>query len=79
MNRFYTIGYWGWTDVQEFVEFLKDLGIGILVDVRRFPRSKNPCSNRENLKAELNKHRIRYVFMGETLGGYRRGGYDKYT
>jgi len=79
MNGFYTIGYWGWTDVREFIEFLKDLGIGILVDVRRFPRSKNPGFNGENLEAELKKHTIRYVFMGETLGGYRRGGYKKYT
>lgn len=79
MNRFYTIGYWGWTDVREFIAFLKDLRIGILVDVRRFPRSKNPGFNKENLEAELNKHRIRYVFMGDSLGGYRRGGYEKYT
>jgi len=70
MNRFYTIGYWGWRDVREFIEFLKDLGIRILVDVRRFPRSKNSGFNRENLEAELNKHTMRYVFMGETLGGY---------
>jgi len=79
MNRFYTIGYWGWRDVREFIEFLKDLGIRILVDVRRFPRSKNSGFNRENLEAELNKHTMRYVFMGETLGGYQRGGYEKYT
>jgi len=79
MNGFYTIGYWGWTDVREFIEFLKGLEIGILVDVRRFPRSKNPGFNSGNLEAELTKHMMGYVFMGETLGGYRRGGYEKYT
>ena len=79
MNRFYTIGYGGVEGCPGIHRSLKDLRIGILVDVRRFPRSKNPGFDRENLEAELNKHTIRYVFMGETLGGYQRGGYEKYT
>ena len=79
MNMVYTIGYGGWRSLQKFIEFLKGLEIEMLVDVRRFPTSKNPSFKRENLEAELNKHGIRYEFIGETLGGYRRGGYQKHT
>lgn len=79
MNAVYTIGYGGWRSLQKFINFLKDVEINFLVDVRRFPTSKKPEFRRENLEAELNRHGIRYEFLGETLGGYRRGGYQKYT
>ncbi|MFQ6095463.1 MAG: DUF488 family protein [Candidatus Bathyarchaeia archaeon] len=79
MNTIYTIGYGSWRSLQKFIKFLKELEIGLLVDVRRFPRSKNPEFERENLEAELKRHGMRYEFMGESLGGYRRGGYQKHT
>ena len=78
MNKIYALGYGNWKKVQEFVRRLKSLEIGVLVDVRRFPKSKNPDFTRENLEIELPKSGIRYECMSETLGGFRRGGYQKH-
>ncbi len=50
----------------------------VLVDIRRFPKSKNPQFTRENLAWELSRNGIRYKYMGDILGGYRRGGYERY-
>ena len=72
-------GYAGFKKLSEVIELLNRFEVGILVDVRRFPKSKNPHFTRESLEAELPKHGIRYIYMGESLGGYRRGGYQKYT
>jgi len=77
-SKVYALGYGGWKDLQGFIEHLKRLGVNMLVDVRRFPRSKKPEFNGENLKVELPKHSVRYEYMGDTLGGFRRGGYQKY-
>lgn len=58
---------------------LKRYNIGVLIDVRRFPKSKKfPHFNRENLKRELSSNNIRYLWLGESLGGFREGGYIKY-
>jgi len=77
-NRIFALGYAGWRNLEDFIDALKGLGVGILIDVRRFPTSKNPDFMGENLKTELPKHGIRYVYMGDLLGGYRRGGYRRY-
>ena len=79
MNRIYALGYGNWKRLQDFVKHLKTFEIGVLVDVRRFPTSKNPEFKRENLEIELPRLGIRYVCMSETLGGFRKGGYKKYT
>ena len=51
-----------------------------MADVRRFPTSKkHPHFSRENLGPALKEAGIEYVFLGEELGGYRRGGYEAYT
>ena len=73
----YTIGYGG-RKFSAFLSLLKEHGIEIVVDVRRFPRSKDEDYNREVLEENLGAQGIRYVFMGETLGGFR-GGYEAYT
>lgn len=78
MSKAYSLGYGGWDELQEFVEFLKSLGVDILVDVRRFPTSKNPEFKGETLMSELLKHEIAYECMSETLGGYRKGGYQRH-
>lgn len=78
MVKVYSVGYGGWRNLEDFIEYLKGLNVAVLVDVRRFPTSKNPDFKRENLEVELSKHNIRYEFMGETLGGYRRGGYERH-
>jgi uncharacterized protein (DUF488 family) len=79
MKKVYALGYGNWKRLQDFVEHLKMFEISVLVDVRRFPTSKNPEFKRENLEVELPKLGIRYVCMSETLGGFRRGGYKRYT
>ncbi len=73
----WTIGYSG-RSKQTFLALLKDYGIEILVDVRHFPTSKNPDFKREALEVWLPENGIRYVWLGDLLGGYRRGGYERY-
>ena len=78
MNKIYALGYGNWKKLQEFVRRLKTLKIDVLVDVRRFPKSKNPEFTKENLEIELPKSGIKYECMSETLGGFRKGGYQKH-
>jgi uncharacterized protein (DUF488 family) len=65
----YTVGY-GSRSFDNFLSLLKKYRIDYLVDVRSKPYSRfNPAYTKENLEENLRKHYIRYVFMGETLGG----------
>ena len=65
----YTIGY-GNRSVDEFIDVLQAHEIAYLIDVRSAPYSRyKPEFSREPLEAELQRHGIRYVFMGDTLGG----------
>ncbi|MBS7639871.1 MAG: DUF488 domain-containing protein [Candidatus Bathyarchaeia archaeon] len=75
--KVYTIGYAG-MNISEFIKVLKDHGVTTVVDVRRFPKSKDPAFTRENLENNLRDNGIKYVFLGESLGGFVRGGYEKY-
>jgi len=72
----YTIGY-GNRKFEDFVSLLKRHRINIVVDIRRFPKSVYLEYVKENLEKELPKFGIKYVFMGDTLGGFRRG-YEKH-
>ena len=72
-----TIGY-GNRKFEDFVSLLKKHKIDTVVDVRRFPKSRHPEYVKESLEQELPNFGIRYVFMGDMLGGFR-GGYQKYT
>ncbi len=73
----FTIGYGG-RKFANFISLLKEHNIAFLVDVRRFPKSKVPEYNKESLEAKLPWFGISYIFLGDTLGGFRRGGYPKY-
>ncbi|GAB4341043.1 MAG: DUF488 domain-containing protein [Flammeovirgaceae bacterium] len=65
----YTIGH-GNRKLEDFLALLKDFGIEYLIDVRSQPYSKfNPHFNQHNLKFFLEQNGIKYVFMGDTLGG----------
>ncbi len=79
MGRIFSLGYANWKKLDKMLRSLKEYGVEVLVDIRRFPKSKNPEFTGENLMAELPKHGIEYRFMGDLLGGYRRGGYERYT
>ncbi|WP_305952598.1 DUF488 family protein [Emticicia oligotrophica] len=65
----YTIGH-GNRKQEDFLALLKDFGIEYLIDVRSQPYSKfNPQFNQNDLKFFLERNGIKYVFMGDTIGG----------
>lgn len=62
-----------------FIDLLKNYEINAVADVRRFPTSKKyPHFERYNLQSELETNKINYFWLGEFLGGYRKGGYQLY-
>ena len=63
----------------EFIELLSNYKVETVVDVRRFPSSRFEHFHRENLERLLPEAGIGYIYMGEELGGYRRGGYKNFT
>ncbi len=65
----YTIGH-GSRRIDDFLQILKNFGIEYLIDVRSLPFSKfNPQYNQNELQFTLERNQIKYVFMGENLGG----------
>ncbi len=75
----FTVGHSTRT-LEELVRILSSHKITAVVDVRHFPVSKKfPWFSRENLEKELEKHGIKYFWLGEELGGYRKEGYINYT
>jgi uncharacterized protein (DUF488 family) len=65
----YTVGY-GARTVDELIDALKQHGIEYLVDVRSQPYSKyNPEFSKSALQERIAQGGIRYVFMGDALGG----------
>lgn len=65
----YTIGY-GNRTVDELVAILQQYGIHYLIDVRSSPYSRfKPEFGKEALEQALRPHAIRYVFLGQELGG----------
>lgn len=68
----HTIGY-GARTLEELIATLKTHHIEYLLDVRSSPYSKfKPEFTREALELALKPHGIRYVFVGDTLGGQPR-------
>src|SRR5438445_13835409 len=65
----YTIGYGG-RPIEQFLELLKRYDIEFLIDVRSQPYSRvNRQFSKDALEKMLREHRIRYIFMGDSLGG----------
>ncbi len=65
----YTIGY-GSHAIEDFVAMLQQHGIKFLIDVRSQPYSRfKPEFSKEALDKALRSRGIRYVFMGDALGG----------
>jgi uncharacterized protein (DUF488 family) len=64
-----TIGY-GLRDVNELVGLLHRYGVEYVGDVRSAPYSRRrPEFSRDALEQVLRTARLRYVFLGDTLGG----------
>lgn len=77
-SRIYTLGHNN-RSLKEFIGLLLKYGIELLIDVRRWPKSsKFQHFDREILEEALKEMGIGYVWLGELLGGYRKGGYKSY-
>jgi uncharacterized protein (DUF488 family) len=65
----YTIGY-GAREMDDFIAVLKSHQINFLIDIRSKPYSRyKPDFSKHALERKLQAQGIRYVFMGDTLGG----------
>jgi uncharacterized protein (DUF488 family) len=63
-----------------FLKLLEDRGVDTVVDTRSSPRSKfAPQYDIESLRDSLQRHGIRYLYMGAELGGRPKGDgfYDR--
>lgn len=63
---------------QEFVELLRDFGVEVVVDARRFPSSRFEHFGQERMADFLGQAGMAYFYLGDELGGFRRGGYEEY-
>ncbi len=69
INMIYTIGHSNITP-KSFIDILNQFKIKIVVDIRSSPYSKYvPHFNRENIKKTFKKENIRYIFLGDYIGG----------
>ena len=65
----YTIGY-GSRSMEEFLGALHAYGIAYLIDIRSSPYSRfKPEFSKGALESTLRSHSIRYVYLGDKLGG----------
>lgn len=68
-NPIYTIGY-GNRNLSQLLQILQSYSIMYLIDVRSSPYSEyNKEFNKEILAKFLKDHGIKYVYMGDLLGG----------
>ncbi len=61
--------------IDEFLALLKAYEIKAAVDVRSFPVSRFPHFSRDSLEKHLLQEGILYYYLGQELGGFRKGGY----
>jgi uncharacterized protein (DUF488 family) len=65
----FTIGY-GDRSLEQFIALLEEHGVTCLVDVRSAPYSRfRPEFSKQPLARALKERDIRYVFLGDALGG----------
>ncbi len=63
--------------IEEFIALLKEHGIRVAVDVRRFPTSRRfPHFRKEEIRRHLEASGLEYHWLGDRLGGFRPGGYE---
>jgi uncharacterized protein (DUF488 family) len=68
-STIYSIGH-GNKKIDDFVNELKSFNIFFLLDIRSKPYSKwSPHFNQNQLEIELKKNNIKYIFIGDFLGG----------
>jgi uncharacterized protein (DUF488 family) len=72
--KLYTIGH-GNLELEPFLELLRDNGVRWVADVRSAPYSRMfPWFNKTDLAQALEHAGIRYLFLGNELGGKPREG-----
>ena len=68
-STIYSIGH-GTKKIEDFIEELKSFNILYLLDIRSKPYSKwSPQFNQSELNETLKKHDLKYVYVGDLLGG----------
>jgi uncharacterized protein (DUF488 family) len=68
----YTVGH-STRAAQDLFQLAREMGIRALADVRRFPASRrHPQYERRALERSLAEEGMRYVWLGESLGGRRK-------
>lgn len=67
----YTLGH-SRRSLEEFLGIMREYGIEVLVDIRRWPTSKLEHFKRERLEEALKGIGTSYVWLGHTLGGKLR-------
>ena len=71
--RIYTVGHSN-LSFEQFLSLLKEFGISLVADIRRYPSSRKfPHFNRQVLCELLAAENIKYLWL-ETLGGRRHTG-----
>jgi uncharacterized protein (DUF488 family) len=67
--RVYTIGHSNF-EADKFIKLLKQFDIQVLIDVRSKPYSRYaPHFNKESIKHLCKENGIKYLFLGNSLGG----------
>lgn len=78
MNELFTVGH-STRSTEALLDLLWEAGIEVVADVRRWPVSARfPHLSRAPLAAALEAAGLAYAHLGETLGGFRSGGYEEH-
>lgn len=65
--------------LEDFLEILEAKAIAQICDVRSFPGSRRyPYFSKDALAASLEETEVAYHWLGNRLGGFRKGGYEVY-
>jgi uncharacterized protein (DUF488 family) len=75
--RIYSLGT-STRSIEEFIRLLKENGVKNAIDIRRFPKSRLPHFCQEALRKALEESGLSYHYLGDLLGGFRKGGYEAY-
>jgi uncharacterized protein (DUF488 family) len=76
-TQIWTIGHSNHS-IDEFLKLLKEHEIQVLVDIRSFPTSKIEHFKKVHMEKWLPENGVEYIWLGEALGGYRKGGYKRH-
>lgn len=76
-KRIYSLGT-STRSMDEFISLLRTYGVQAVVDVRSFPTSRFDHFRKDMFEKGLRENGFSYHYLGNELGGYRRGGYEKY-